>query len=81
VLEISDRHGCGDQVALRVAAAARGEPGELVGVFHALAERLEAEVAAEADHCFGDRRVALAGEDFAHERAVDLDDVDRQPLE
>ena len=69
------------QEALHFVAAALAQPVELLGSFHALGDRAQAEAVREADDRGADRRVVVVPAEVAHEAAVDLEPVDRQALE
>ena len=79
--QLGQRNRPAEQVALGVAAPGRAQQRELLHRFDALRDRAHAEAAAERDHAADDRGAIGAVVHFRHERAVDLDLVERKHLE
>ena len=71
----------GVQVALAAGAAEPAQDGDLLGSLDALGDDLEVEGAAELDDRPGQHGPVAALADPVDERLVDLEDVDREPLE
>ena len=71
----------GDVEALRLVASEVAEPIERVAILDALGDDPETEVLPELDSRPDDREVLDAVEHVGDERAVDLDLLDRQPLQ
>ena len=67
--------------ALRLVAAQRAQVVEHVRALDALGDDLEPEAAREVDRGAHDQQVVDVADDAGDERAVDLDLVERQPLE
>ena len=62
-------------------AAERTEPGELVGGLDAFGHDGQAEVVGEVDDGLGHHRTGAVGSERLDEGAVQLDDVDREPVQ
>jgi hypothetical protein len=75
------RHRAGDEIALGFWTTRRAQEIELLESLHALGGDAELEAEPELHDAAHDRDVVGIGVDAADERAVDLDPVDRQPLE
>ena len=73
--------GLRDVEALRLVATEVAEPVERLSVLHALRDDTEPEVATQLDGGPDDREVVGPDEHVRHERAVDLEFLDRQPLQ
>ena len=76
-----DAHRSREQVPLAQRAAEADEPFGLVGLLDALGNDLEPERPPEIDDRPGDRGPLAGRRDAGDERAVDLQDVDREALE
>src|SRR5579885_1247899 len=74
--DLVGRAGLGEVVALREVTAEDAEQLELLLRLDTLGDRREVERVAELDDRRHDRLVLRPGVELAHERAVDLDDVD-----
>src|SRR5690606_10333679 len=77
-LERLRRRGPGEEVALAEVAAERGEHRELLVGLDALGHRRQAERVRQRDDRGGDRRVLRLAAQPGDERAVELDDVQRE---
>ena len=74
--------GSRGQVSLTSSASRRSELGELLGLLDALGDGLQAQRLRHLDDRTDERRVlGIEGGDPVHERLVDLQDVDREPLQ
>src|SRR5258706_2948280 len=71
----------GEQLSLRQVAAERLQRLARLRELHALGEDAEAEVVREVDRAAHHGAVAGVGDEAGHERAIDLDLVDREALE
>ena len=76
--ELGGRHGAREQEALREVAAELAQRGQLRLGLDALGHRDEAEGVRQADDVRRDRGIARIVLGALHERAVDLDHVDRE---
>src|SRR5439155_22528880 len=81
VLELVDRARAREVEALRVVGTELVQARDLPLGLDALGDDLEAQRARHAQHGTDDRGVPVVAAEPADERAVDLDDVEREALE
>src|SRR5947209_13784026 len=79
--QVVRREGLREEMALRRRTAEHLQDAELLFVLDAFGDDVQAEIGAEVDQRGDDHAAVDAGLQLAHERAVDLDALDRQPLE
>src|ERR687890_486156 len=77
----SGRQGGGEEVSLTQPTAQTDQRGALLGDFDAFGDRLQLERVAQPDDRPCQGRAVGAKPDLLDERARDLEDVDREPLE
>ncbi|MCY1394155.1 hypothetical protein D9M71_90700 [compost metagenome] len=81
LLQLLERHGAGEVVALEFVAMALLQEGELGLAFHPFGDHPQAQVMGHGDDALGDRGVVAVADDFLDEGSVDLHLVDGQALQ
>src|SRR5260221_13686687 len=75
------RHRCGEKGSLPLLATVRAQEFQLLRSLDSLGDHPQSERMRERNHRMSDRRIVPGLVDPVHERAVDLQAVDRQPRE